>query len=561
MDDMTFRASVEICGCKSSGTILLYCMKVTGVSGDYDVDRRYSDFVELEERIRDAIPALPPLPPRSLFHKFFRSTEKSSFLLDRKKRLNEFIQAAVNFDPQLAIRDLRVFLACDRDLQLTRTSEIKWHTWLKPADEIAQYWRCNSTARVAGMFPVMSLGDFGKPAVKSGIAAKLQLAKWKRIKTLASAAAGDGTVDLMTRRDDTGRMVAVKKLPWRLIRSSPEDFMEKLPRAAEQPWTDIAVVRHLNSIRFPWTCELLDVFMGCTQVYIMTSFANGGDLFTWCQRDNSKATEARESTIRPLVVQIFTAVCWLHNLHIAHRDLSLENVMVHDCGKVNNHGQAEFEIKIIDFGMATVSRTAHEARGKRSYQAPEMHGSVGYDTFLADIFSVGVIAYCMAVHHYPWHNTKPEKDFAFQNAQLMGLEEFFRKKKLPKEERTVAEVFSRDFLEMLYGLLSFSPETRHCLGEDCFKNHLPDAGSCKSLATKDDATSISYISTADSMGSPRDAGLGEGEESDIDSKLDALRVQPWQPRKSIWDCHWLSPRDAPAGYMADDLTAGQSAGG
>merc|ERR1719491_52809 len=120
--------------------------------------------------------------------------------------------------------------------------------------------------------------------------------------------------------------------------------------------------------------------------------------------------------MRPIVSQVFKATRWLHNLGIAHRDLSLENVLL------TENSSSELQVKIIDFGMASMSRhTVRNVRGKPSYQAPEMHTYAQYDTFLADNFALGVVLYSMAVRNYPWEHTKPGKDRKFEFAKKSGV--------------------------------------------------------------------------------------------------------------------------------------------
>lgn len=70
----------------------------------------------------------------------------------------------------------------------------------------------------------------------------------------------------------------------------------------------------------------------------------------------------------PLVAQIFSAVRWLHNLGIAHRDISLENILL--------AGPSEgARVKIIDFGLATLTRTfSSELSVKAGCQPPDVFG-------------------------------------------------------------------------------------------------------------------------------------------------------------------------------------------
>lgn len=328
-------------------------------------------------------------------------------------------------------------------------------------------------------FMVVEQSDLDR-AIDGCVIAPWEAKKWKRVKTLAAAASGQGTVELMISQEQPTHCVAVKQLPWALLQSCPEEFNKMHPSASERPWMDIAVVTHLNSLRFPCACQFLGVFLGDEQAYIMTSFATRGDLFSWCQNDTSDPGVARETAMRPVLSQMFAGVCWLHNIGIAHRDLSCENVLLTD------NSENEVQVKIIDFGMACLSRrVAREVRGKRSYQAPEMHAPAEFDTFLADIFSVGVTTYCMAVHYYPWEHTKPGKDRSFEFARMNGVSIFLSKKRLPCNKKPVAEVYSRSFVNLLCGLLAPDPEERCSLGETCFeKDSRESANSADSWLTE-----------------------------------------------------------------------------
>lgn len=321
----------------------------------------------------------------------------------------------------------------------------------------------NCPAKSPGRPPRVTQNDLESAVADCGTMRDWAPEKWNHVKTLAHAASGVGTVELMISKEQSGQRVAVKKLPWRLMRSSPQDFEEHHPTANERPWTDVAIVKHLNKLRFPCACELLGIFLWDEQVCIMSSFATRGDLFGWCQSDTTRPGEEREGAMRPIVSQMFAAVCWLHDVGIAHRDLSCENVMLTELG------ENVLQVKIIDFGMASLSRMAlKQVRGKRSYQAPEMHDAAEYDIFLADDFSLGVILYCMAVHYYPWEHTKPGKDRSCEFARAHGVETFLGKKRMPCNKKPVADCCSRSLLDLLCGLLDFAPEKRWSIGEGCF---------------------------------------------------------------------------------------------
>lgn len=398
-----------------------------------------------------------------------------------------------------------------------------------------------------GMPPTISRSDVEKALSDGHIAAKWEPSRWKRIKTLAPAAAGEGTVELMASEEQEDLKVAVKRLPHRLIMSCPKDFDQAHPKANEKPWMDLVILQHLNILDFPCAPKLLGVFQGEDQVHIMTSFANRGDLFSWWEADTSEVGMAREATIHPIVSQICAAVCWLHNLGIAHRDISVENVLLCDSA------DSGVQVQIIDFAMSSLSRTAkREVRGKRSYQAPEMHGPAEFDLFLTDIFAVGVIAYFMAVHSYPWEHTKPGKDPGFEFARQNGLDAFLSRKRMPCNKKPIDQVFTEGFVEVLCGLLAIAPDMRYSLGETCYDENPLKIGYSKSSFSVE-ADAASDVSTTDSyLSCARDAQEGapvKAEQEHSTPSLDEYHEIPQscQSRISVWDCQWIVAQDHTTG--------------
>jgi serine/threonine protein kinase len=85
--------------------------------------------------------------------------------------------------------------------------------------------------------------------------------------------------------------------------------------------------------------------------------------------------------------EVVNGVRHLHSLDIAHRDLSLENVLLDDQGHA----------KICDFGLsARASVLADNCVGKLQYMAPEVAGGVRkYDPIVADVWSLGIMLFIM----------------------------------------------------------------------------------------------------------------------------------------------------------------------
>jgi len=285
------------------------------------------------------------------------------------------------------------------------------------------------------------------------------------VRPLQDAARNQGRVELMRDGGSEGRLLAVKRMPNRWVCTGPREFADDHPTASERPWRDMAIVKHLNTVGCHFVCDLIAVFRSDLETFVATSFCTFGDLFSWCDHESVPPPgEDREKHMLPIVTQVFEAVRWLHDLGIAHRDLSLENIMLTDGdgGRLN--------VKIIDFGMATLSQSvSNEIRGKRTYQAPESHGAVPIDTFLADGFALGVVLFSMAVQDYPWTCTKRGACQLFEYVTMFGLRRFLEKRKLRKGNgEHLAEVFSPALAELLEALLQVRPESRASLGEACF---------------------------------------------------------------------------------------------
>jgi serine/threonine protein kinase len=284
--------------------------------------------------------------------------------------------------------------------------------------------------------------------------------RFRRLRQLQEAKRNHGCVELMR---EGGTFVAVKKMPARWTRGSPGEFDARYPNASEKPWMDVGLVRCLNEIAFPYCVRLVGVFADSESTYVVTSLASEGDLFGWCECD-PKPGPKREAAMYPLVEQIFAGVRRLHDFGVAHRDLSLENLLLHI-------EDGEPRIKIIDFGMSTLERSASgEVRGKPSYQAPEIHLLQPFDTFMTDSFSLGVVLFAMGAQDYPWSSTKPKTCELFEYVCTFGLPRFLGKRRLRRGGgETLAEVFSPSFTALLVGLLAKDAGKRFTIGEKCFE--------------------------------------------------------------------------------------------
>ncbi len=74
----------------------------------------------------------------------------------------------------------------------------------------------------------------------------------------------------------------------------------------------------------------------------------------------------RETEVKHILRQITSTIEYLHSIHICHRDIKLDNIMVNT---------KTFDIKLIDFGFATKFSERDHLKGKIGtpyYVAPEV---------------------------------------------------------------------------------------------------------------------------------------------------------------------------------------------
>lgn len=276
-----------------------------------------------------------------------------------------------------------------------------------------------------------------------------------------------GSVDLVSLKIADGKF-AVKVMPNAWVRSGPLEFLQKYPTGEEFPWHDIGLVKVLKKVGYPYSNHFLGLFRDDKQTYFATSLATEGDLFKWCQQ-GPEPGYVREQIIVPLVIQLFSAVRLLHDLGVAHRDLSLENILLTDTG------DGDLKVKIIDFGMATLTRMCRKQDvGKPSYQAPELHETNQYDAFLADCFSLGVVLFSMAAHDYPWTSTVPGTCQLYRYFRKHGFVDFVKKRRSRSmTSERLFDVFSPELIDLLDGLLQAEPTRRVTLGQCCYIKSLP----------------------------------------------------------------------------------------
>lgn len=197
---------------------------------------------------------------------------------------------------------------------------------------------------------------------------------------------GQGEVYKASTRGENFEIVAVKIIS----KSSCRD--EAAKKGVEQ---EISILKELEH---PNVVKLIDVVEDKNAWYVITELLNGGDLYDRIQRgafSDHQLVKFAEYT--------FSILMYLHAKGIAHRDLKLENFMLH----VDPETQVEY-IKLIDFGFSYRKKegkkfVTDDHPGTLSYQAPEIVRQQPYKPEKVDVWCAGVMLYSAFEKAFPFY--------------------------------------------------------------------------------------------------------------------------------------------------------------
>jgi serine/threonine protein kinase len=187
----------------------------------------------------------------------------------------------------------------------------------------------------------------------------------------------------------------------------------------------------------PFIVGLKFSFQTPTDLYLITDFMSGGELF-WHLQKEGRFNEARAKFY---IAELILALQHLHEHDIVYRDLKPENILL----DANGH------IALCDFGLSKANLTKGDTTntfcGTTEYLAPEvLLDEAGY-TKMVDFWSLGVLVFEMCCGWSP---------FYAEDTQQMYKNIAFGKVRFPRDALSME---GRNFVK---GLLNRNP--RHRLG-------------------------------------------------------------------------------------------------
>ncbi|PWN54052.1 kinase-like protein [Violaceomyces palustris] len=192
-----------------------------------------------------------------------------------------------------------------------------------------------------------------------------------------------------------------------------------------------------KSLDCPFLVGLKFSFQSATELYFVTDYKSGGELFWHLQREG-RFTEERA---RFYIAELVLALEHLHKYNIVYRDLKPENILLDATGHV---ALCDFGLSKPDLGAGQLTNTFC---GTTEYLAPEvLLDESGYSK-LVDFWSLGVLLFEMCCGWSP---------FYAEDTQQMYRNICFGKIKFPRG------AIGDDGKQFVKGLLNRNP--RHRLG-------------------------------------------------------------------------------------------------
>jgi len=132
--------------------------------------------------------------------------------------------------------------------------------------------------------------------------------------------------------------------------------------------------------------------------YLVFEYIAGGELYNFIVKNGRISEKDAIKFIRQMV----SAIEYCHSLLIVHRDLKPENILL----------DQDLNVKISDFGLSnfiTPGKRFESFCGSLLYASPEILQGEKYLGPGVDIWSLGVILYCLVIGKQPWEGKTPQE--------------------------------------------------------------------------------------------------------------------------------------------------------
>lgn len=202
---------------------------------------------------------------------------------------------------------------------------------------------------------------------------------------------------------------------------------------AQRKKSVIREISIMKKLQHPNIAALFDAIDTQRQLYLIMECVSGQSLSTFVKQREGRKLPENEACF--FFRQLVSALRYVHNKNVSHRDVKLENILI----------TRENQLKLIDFGFAACSKDRLRIFcGTPSYMAPEIVQKKDYFGDKSDIWACGILFFVLVCGGFPFKSSF-EKDL-------------FRK--IQKGAFTCPDDTSYGFKELIKNILQVDPEKR-----------------------------------------------------------------------------------------------------
>ncbi|KAG8901184.1 hypothetical protein FRB99_005493 [Tulasnella sp. 403] len=171
--------------------------------------------------------------------------------------------------------------------------------------------------------------------------------------------------------------------------------IKQIPKALSASLT--REIHHHRRLHHPNVTQLYEVIATESSIWLITELCAGGELYDYLVEKGRLS----EMETRQIFGELCLALNYVHGQGVVHRDLKLENVLLDE----------HCHVKLSDFGF---TREFEQGRfletfcGTTGYAAPEMLLCKKYTGSEIDMWSLGIILYCLLVGTLPFDDDNEE---------------------------------------------------------------------------------------------------------------------------------------------------------
>eukprot|EP00931_Biecheleriopsis_adriatica_P027835 TRINITY_DN16665_c0_g1_i3.p1 TRINITY_DN16665_c0_g1~~TRINITY_DN16665_c0_g1_i3.p1 ORF type:complete len:472 (+),score=73.62 TRINITY_DN16665_c0_g1_i3:170-1417(+) len=171
----------------------------------------------------------------------------------------------------------------------------------------------------------------------------------------------------------------------------------------DDEWSEVAMTKKeallLKLINHPYIIHFWGLYEGSEALYMVMDLCAGGEVFNKLL----KVRRFTEEAAAHMSIQMLSAIEYLHQNNIMHRDIKAENFLL-------QNDSPSATVKLIDFGFAThftKQQIFTQACGSLAYMAPELIKR--RYSYSIDLWAFGVLAYLLLYGKYPYRSKEKQE--------------------------------------------------------------------------------------------------------------------------------------------------------